>query len=32
VAEAHHGVLWAENAPDCGAVFHFKIPIAGGLP
>ena len=32
VAEAHHGVLWAENAPDGGAIFHFKIPIAGGLP
>jgi PAS domain S-box-containing protein len=31
VAEAHHGLLWAENAPDGGAIFHFKIPIAGGL-
>jgi C4-dicarboxylate-specific signal transduction histidine kinase len=32
VAEAHHGVLWAENAPESGAIFHFKIPIAGGSP
>ena len=32
VAEAHHGVLWADNAPGAGAQFHFKIPIAGGLP
>jgi len=32
VAEAHHGVLWAENAPDGGAIFHIKIPVAGGLP
>jgi signal transduction histidine kinase/integral membrane sensor domain MASE1 len=32
VAESHHGVLWAENAPEGGAVFHVKIPIAGGLP
>jgi signal transduction histidine kinase/integral membrane sensor domain MASE1 len=32
VAEAHHGLLWAENAPEAGAEFHFKIPIAGGLP
>ncbi len=32
VAEAHHGVLWAENAPEGGANFHIKIPIAGGLP
>jgi PAS domain S-box-containing protein len=32
VAEAHHGVLWAENAPEGGAIFHIKIPIAGGQP
>jgi signal transduction histidine kinase/integral membrane sensor domain MASE1 len=32
VAEAHHGILWAENAPDGGAIFHIKIPVAGGLP
>jgi len=32
VAEAHHGVLWAENAPEGGAIFHFKLPIAGGQP
>jgi len=32
VAEAHHGVLWADNAPEGGAIFHIKIPLAGGLP
>jgi len=32
VAEAHHGVMWAENAAEGGAIFHIKIPIAGGLP
>jgi len=32
VAEAHHGVLWAENAPQGGAIFRIKIPIAGGPP
>jgi len=32
VAEAHHGVLWAENAPEGGAIFHIKVPIAGGQP
>jgi PAS domain S-box-containing protein len=26
VAEAHHGVLWAENAPEGGSIFHIKIP------
>ena len=26
VAEAHHGVLWAENASEGGAIFHIKIP------
>ena len=32
VAEAHQGVMWAENAAEGGAIFHMKIPIAGGLP
>jgi signal transduction histidine kinase/integral membrane sensor domain MASE1 len=32
VAEAHHGVLWAENAPEGGAIFKIRIPVAGGLP
>ncbi|HEX5160082.1 MAG TPA: MASE1 domain-containing protein [Steroidobacteraceae bacterium] len=32
VAESHHGVMWAENAAEGGAIFHMKIPIAGGLP
>jgi C4-dicarboxylate-specific signal transduction histidine kinase/integral membrane sensor domain MASE1 len=32
VAEAHQGVLWAENSPEGGAVFRIKIPICGGSP
>jgi signal transduction histidine kinase/integral membrane sensor domain MASE1 len=32
VAEAHHGVLWAENALEGGTTFRIKIPIAGGQP
>jgi signal transduction histidine kinase/integral membrane sensor domain MASE1 len=32
VAESHHGVLWAENAPEGGSIFCIKIPIAGGQP
>lgn len=23
----HHGVIWADNAPDSGAVFQFVLPI-----
>ncbi len=26
IVEAHHGRIWAENAPDGGAVFHFVVP------
>jgi two-component system sensor histidine kinase KdpD len=26
--EAHGGKMWAENAPDGGAAFHFTIPTA----
>lgn len=28
IVEAHGGSVWAENAPDGGAVFAFTIPIA----
>jgi signal transduction histidine kinase len=24
---AHKGTLWAENNQDCGAVFHFSLPV-----
>lgn len=27
IVEAHHGRIWAENAPDGGAVFHFSVPL-----
>lgn len=26
IIEAHHGRIWAENASDGGAVFHFVVP------
>jgi signal transduction histidine kinase len=29
IIEAHGGQLWAEPLPD-GAVFHFRLPKAGG--
>ena len=27
IIEMHHGVVWADNAPDSGAVFQFVLPI-----
>ncbi len=27
--EAHGGRIWAENAPDGGAIFSFALPVAG---
>lgn len=27
IIEMHHGVIWADNAPDSGAVFQFVLPI-----
>jgi two-component system sensor histidine kinase KdpD len=32
VVTAHGGRIWAENAPDRGAVFRFTIPIVGSPP
>jgi signal transduction histidine kinase len=28
LVEAHGGRIWAENASDCGAVFHLEVPAA----
>jgi two-component system sensor histidine kinase KdpD len=28
IVAAHHGVIWAENRPEGGAVFSFTLPIA----
>lgn len=27
IVEAHHGKIWATNAPDGGAEFHFSVPL-----
>ena len=27
IITAHRGKLWATNNPDCGATFHFSIPV-----
>jgi PAS domain S-box-containing protein len=29
IIAAHQGKLWATNNPDCGATFHFSLPIGG---
>ena len=29
IISAHRGKLWATNNPDCGATFHFSLPIDG---
>ena len=26
---AHHGRIWADNAPDGGAIFSFTLPLGG---
>lgn len=31
IIEMHHGTVWAENAPESGAVFKFVIPIDKNL-
>jgi two-component system sensor kinase FixL len=28
IITAHRGKLWVANNPDCGATFHFSLPIA----
>jgi two-component system sensor kinase FixL len=30
IIAAHRGTLWATNNADCGATFHFSLPI--GVP
>ena len=30
IIDAHGGRLWAENAPEGGAAFHFLLPAGGG--
>ena len=30
IIAAHRGKLWATNNADCGATFHFSLPI--GIP
>jgi signal transduction histidine kinase len=32
IIEGHRGRIWAENAPQGGAVFHFVIPVALNIP
>ena len=27
IIEMHHGIVWAENAPESGAIFKFIIPV-----
>jgi len=27
IIQAHHGAIWAENAPDGGAIFTFRLPL-----
>jgi signal transduction histidine kinase len=29
IAEAHRGLLWVEDNPDGGSVFHFLLPDRG---
>jgi two-component system sensor kinase FixL len=29
IVVAHQGKLWATNNADCGATFHFSLPIGG---
>ena len=30
IVEAHHGRIWAEANPDCGASVHFTLPLHEG--
>jgi two-component system sensor kinase FixL len=29
IIDAHRGKIWATNNADCGATFHFSVPIVG---
>ena len=29
IIDAHEGKIWATNNADCGATFHFSLPIDG---
>jgi two-component system sensor kinase FixL len=29
IIDAHRGKIWVTNNADCGATFHFRLPIVG---
>ncbi|MBT7887803.1 MAG: hypothetical protein HN580_02175, partial [Deltaproteobacteria bacterium] len=32
IINAHHGKIWAENNPQCGATFQFILPYEQPVP